>query len=94
MNVDIPFKRAAILGVGLIGGSMGLALRRIGFEGSLVGISRPQTIERAVELGAVDEGFGYDELDRALEGVDLVFACSPIQHIIDTLAEQLLGSFL
>ena len=82
---NIPFQRVAILGVGLIGGSMGLAMRRIGFEGGIVGISRPATIERAVDLGAVDEGFGYDQLPAALDGVDLVFACSPIQHIIDTL---------
>lgn len=80
-----PFHRVAILGVGLIGGSLGLAMRRIGFPGEIVGISRPDTIERAVELGAIDEGFGYDQLPQALDGVDLVFVCSPIQHIIDTL---------
>lgn len=82
---QIPFKRVAILGVGLIGGSMGLALRRIGFAGRIVGISRAATIERAVELGAIDEGFSYDELPAALNGVDLIFVCSPIQHIIDIL---------
>ena len=70
-----PFHRAAILGVGLIGGSLGLAMRRIGFPGEIVGISRQSTIERAVELGAIDAGFGYDQLPQALDGVDLVFVC-------------------
>ena len=82
---ETPFQRAAILGVGLIGGSMGLALRRIGFPGQIVGISRPETTQRAIELGAIDEGFDYDHLASALDGVDLVFVCSPIRHIIDIL---------
>ena len=84
-NRSSRFRRVGIVGVGLIGGSIGLALRRTGYPGSIVGISRPRTVERAVSLGAVDEGWDYDEVDRGLAEADLVFLCSPIRHIIDFL---------
>ena len=54
-----------IVGVGLIGGSLGLALKRTGFTGRRVGVSRPETVAQALELDVVDEGWGYEELDRA-----------------------------
>lgn len=76
-----------IIGVGLIGGSMGLALKRTGFGGRLVGVSRSATIAQALELGVIDEGWGYDELDRALAGADLVFICTPIKRILELIAE-------
>ena len=81
------FKRATIIGVGLIGGSMGMALRRTGFSGRLVGVSRRETIDRALELGAIDEGWTYEELDAALDGSDLVFLCTPIERILELLDE-------
>ncbi|MYI60669.1 MAG: prephenate dehydrogenase/arogenate dehydrogenase family protein, partial [Gemmatimonadetes bacterium] len=68
--------------MGLIGGSIGLALKRTGFRGQLVGVSRPATIARALELGVIDEGWGYDELGQALKGADLVFICTPIKRIL------------
>ena len=81
------FRRAVIVGVGLIGGSIGLALKRTGFGGQLVGVSRPATIARALELGVIDEGWGYDELGQALKGADLVFICTPIKRILTLIAE-------
>ena len=71
--------------MGLIGGSLGLALKRTGFKGRLVGVSRPATTTRALQLGALDEGWDYDRLDRALEGADLVFVCTPVQRILELL---------
>ena len=64
-----------------------MALKRTGFGGRLVGVSRPATIARALELGVVDEGWGYDELERALKGADLVFICTPIKRILTLIAE-------
>ena len=66
---------------------MGLALKRTGFPGRVVGVSRQQTLDRALELDVIDEGWTYQELGEALEGVDLVFACTPIQHIIGMLPQ-------
>lgn len=73
--------------MGLIGGSVGLALKRTGYEGRIVGVSRHETVEQACALGVVDEGWGYDELGRALDGADLVFLCTPIQRILELLPE-------
>ena len=64
---------------------MGLALKRTGFPGRVVGVSRQQTLDSALGLGVIDEGWTYEELGPALEGVDLVFVCTPIQHIIGLL---------
>ncbi|NKB68734.1 MAG: prephenate dehydrogenase/arogenate dehydrogenase family protein [Candidatus Latescibacteria bacterium] len=71
--------------MGLIGGSLGLALKRTGFAGRLVGVSRPATTARALELGALDEGWDYHQLDKALDGADLIFICTPVQRILDLL---------
>lgn len=79
------FSRVALIGVGLIGGSLGLALRRAGFTGRIAGISRPATIEQALSLGAIDEGWDYPELDRAVAPADLVFLCTPIRSILELL---------
>lgn len=69
----------------MIGGSIGLGLKRTGFNGNVVGVSRDETISRAIELQAIDEGWGYDQLDRALQGADLVVVCTPITRILELL---------
>jgi prephenate dehydrogenase len=68
--------RIAVLGVGLIGGSIGLAARRR-LEAEVVGYGRrPERLPRAVELGAIDHA--ADSLAEACEGADLVFCCAPV----------------
>ena len=57
------FKRIVIVGVGLIGGSMGLALKRVGFQGQRVGVSRSETLTEALRLDVIDQGFTYDEIE-------------------------------
>ena len=76
-----------LIGVGLIGGSMGLALKRGQFAGRIVGVSRSETIETALDMGVIDEGCSYDELAQALEGADLVFICTPIERILAQIEE-------
>ena len=73
---DRPATRVAVLGVGLIGGSIGLAARRrLGAE--VVGHSRSAaTVERALELGALDRGAA--SVAEACEGADLVFCAGPV----------------
>jgi prephenate dehydrogenase len=68
--------RIAVLGVGLIGGSIGLAARRrLGAE--VVGCGRnPANLERAVALGAIDRAAG--SIAEACEGADVVFCCAPV----------------
>ncbi len=67
---------------------MGLALKRQrSFAGRVVGVSRAETIATALEMGVIDEGWGYDEMAEALAGADLVFICTPIQRIIEQIEQ-------
>lgn len=75
----------AIVGVGLIGGSLGLALKRSGSASHVVGVSRPETIDRALASGAIDEGVSYDALGEGVDGADIVFLCTPISRILELL---------
>lgn len=66
---------------------MGLALKRAGLGGRIVGVSRSETIAQALQLGVIDEGWGYSDLANALEGADLIFICTPIRRILDLIEE-------
>ncbi|MBA2630365.1 MAG: prephenate dehydrogenase/arogenate dehydrogenase family protein, partial [Thermoleophilaceae bacterium] len=75
------------LGVGLIGGSVGLAARRHVDGAEVVGHGRdPHRLERARELGAVDSVAG--SVEEALDGAAACFACGPV----GVLAEQVEGA--
>jgi prephenate dehydrogenase len=83
MASPIPFRRVAIVGTGLIGGSFALALRRQFPEVSLVGFSRSNTAARAVERGAIDEAAA--DLASAVHGADLIYIALPIGATIESL---------
>jgi prephenate dehydrogenase len=71
--------RAAVLGVGLIGGSIGLAAKeRLGCEVVGWGHNR-STVERALELGAVDRV--ADSIAEACDGAELVFCAAPVARL-------------
>lgn len=82
---DFSKDTIAIVGVGLIGGSLGLAFRRVGIGGRIIGVSRQETIDRAIEQGVIDEGFAYDEIASAVADADWVFLCTPISRILELL---------
>ncbi len=51
------FEQITIVGVGLIGGSVGLAAKARGVAGRVVGVDRDEaTVAKAVSLGAIDAG--------------------------------------
>ncbi len=72
----------AIVGVGLIGGSFGLALKRAGFGGRILGVSSPGTIRKALERGAIDEAAALEE---AAARADLIYVAGPIRAILETI---------
>lgn len=72
----------AIAGVGLIGGSFALALRKAGFTGRIIGVSSPPAIAAALALRIIDEGL---PLEQAIPLADLVFLAQPIGRIFETL---------
>jgi prephenate dehydrogenase len=77
--------RVAIVGVGLIGGSLGMALRSRRLAQSVVGIGRnPATLDKALHLGAIDEAAA--DLAGGVRGADLVVLATPIGQIVADLA--------
>ena len=76
-----PSRRAQVVGTGLIGGSVGLALRSQGWH--VTGHDRDSaTLARAVELGAIDAA-GVDE------AAELCFLAVPVGAIVTTAREML-----
>jgi len=72
-------KRICIVGAGLLGGSIGLALRAAGFVGTRVGLGRRAiSLEKALACEAVDEV--TLEPAEGVRGADLVVLCTPIGH--------------
>jgi len=71
------YERVALIGLGLIAGSMALAMRRAGLAGEIVGTARsPETRAIAAELGLCDRIVATNA--EAVEGADLVVLCVPV----------------
>ena len=88
-------KRIAIVGLGLIGGSLGLALKRSqGGELEIVGFARrPEVAAEAVKRGAVDQT--VSELDQAVSGADIVIVATPImaiREVLENISDHLLSN--
>jgi len=74
----------AIVGVGLIGGSLARILRQQGEVGEIVGIGRTEpNLRRAVELGVIDR-YSQDPC-QGVQGADLVFLATPVCSIASVL---------
>lgn len=73
--------RVAIVGVGLIGGSMGLAWRRAGAFAEVVGADAdPAALDRALASGAIDRA--APDLESAVDAADLVVLAAPVEVTI------------
>lgn len=83
-ETHVPFDTVAIVGVGLIGGSIALALRDAWPSIRIVGIDRPAVLAHARGAGAIDRG--GDDL-RAIGAVDLVVLAAPVRQNIRLLGE-------
>src|SRR5579863_5722343 len=79
------FRRVAVIGTGLIGGSFALALRKYSPDCFVVGWDKPLELRRALERGAVNEAI--PDLGLALAGTDLIYVALPVGHSIEMLPE-------
>jgi prephenate dehydrogenase len=79
--------KIAIIGLGLIGGSIGLGLKRAGrADLRVIGIPRrAETLEQALALGAIDEGT-TDHVKGSADA-DLIIVCTPLNLIIPVITE-------
>jgi len=75
-----------IIGLGLMGGSLGLALKQRGIGRRVWGVNRRETvIDRAVELGAIDGG--TTDAVAGVADADIVVLATPVRTIIDLLQQ-------
>jgi prephenate dehydrogenase len=73
----VHFKQVAIVGVGLIGGSLGMIIRRKALADHVVGIGRRiENLKTAVELGAIDRYVA--DAKEGVRGADLVILATPV----------------
>jgi len=82
----VHFTQVAIIGVGLIGGSLGMILRRKGLASNVVGVGRRvENLKKAVELGAIDRY--VSDPKEGVTGADLVVLATPVdtydRHLTD-----------
>ncbi len=73
----MDFKRIAVIGVGLIGGSFASALKKRGFKGRITGIGRKkENLIKANDLGIIDE---YSTVPaEGVKNADLIFLSTPV----------------
>lgn len=82
------FGTVAIVGVGLIGGSLGMTLKTRRLAQRVIGVEqRPERLDAAHALGAIDSG--TTSLEDAARDADIVVLCTTVGHILDTLPETL-----
>ena len=77
----MPIRQITIIGTGLIGGSLGLALRKRGFRGKVIGCDQPAVLARAKRIGAIHKGFS-DPVE-SIQGSDVVVLATPVGGIIE-----------
>ncbi|MGH7991791.1 MAG: prephenate dehydrogenase, partial [Limisphaerales bacterium] len=84
----MQFRKIAIIGVGLLGGSIGLAARKFGVAKEIAGlVRRKKTIAECEKFGATD--FATTDLLAAVSNADLIILCTPLAQMV-VLAKQFL----
>lgn len=90
MNVKL-LNRICIIGVGLIGGSLARALKKVGYVNEIIGTGRrPEPLHRALELGVIDR---YElDIAAAVKDADVVVVAVPlgaIRPVLEQIADAL-----
>lgn len=84
----MQWQKISIIGVGLLGGSIGLMARKAGLAKSVHGyVRRPEAVAEVLKAGAVDEV--SSDLQKVVSDADLVILCTPIAQMLD-LAKRVL----
>jgi prephenate dehydrogenase len=81
MAQSSSIRQITIIGTGLIGGSLGLALRKNGFRGRIIGCDRPKILTRAKRAAAIHAG--VTDPVEACKGSDVVVLATPVGAIIE-----------
>ena len=76
----MPIRKITIVGTGLVGGSLGFALRKYGFAGTIVGCDKSEVLQVAVERSAIDRA--EVDLERAVRQSDVIVFATPVGCIL------------
>ena len=79
----MTIRQITIVGTGLIGGSLALALKQAGFAGTIVGCDKRAVLEVAQARGAIDRAEA--DLERAVVGSDVIVLATPVGCILTQL---------
>src|ERR1700693_2604932 len=77
----MSIRQITIIGTGLIGGSLSLALKKRKFTGRIIGCDRAPVLERARDKGVIDAGFTNPA--DAVHGSAVVILATPVVAVID-----------
>lgn len=84
----VNFRKIAIIGVGLLGGSIGLAVKQRRLAGEVAGfVRRPASLAECERAGALD--YATTDLLAAVSGADLVILCTPLAQMPAVTAQLL-----
>lgn len=84
---NVIFPRIAVIGLGLIGSSIGHAVKRSGLSEHIAGYARSEaTRNKSLEIGFVDSI--HDTVGEAVEGADLIILCTPVGVMGDVAREM------
>lgn len=82
------FRKITIIGVGLIGGSVGLAIKKKGLAREVIGVfRRPSTLSKAKKCNAVDRG--TISIKEGVSDADLIILATPVHKIV-TIAREVI----
>ncbi|OGV76084.1 MAG: prephenate dehydrogenase [Methylotenera sp. RIFCSPLOWO2_02_FULL_45_14] len=74
---NLILKKLVIFGVGLIGGSVALALKKAGCTAQIIGVGRSsESLQTAVDLGVID--LASSNVAEALQGADIILIATPV----------------
>lgn len=79
----MAIRQITIIGTGMIGGSLALALKKRGWKGRIVGCDREAVLRKARRRGAIDAG--TSDQQKAIAGSQVVVLATPIFGILDFL---------
>ncbi|MFQ5901864.1 MAG: prephenate dehydrogenase [Thermodesulfobacteriota bacterium] len=84
--MNIHFKKVAVIGVGLIGGSLSRIMKEKGLVSCIVGIGRGiENLKAAMEIGVIDEY--TSDVRKGVKGAELVILATPVNSILKLVEE-------
>jgi len=79
------FDKVTIIGVGLIGGSLALALKEKGFAKKIIGVGKSkESLDKAIELGLIDEALSLEE---AVRQSDFIYVSIPVDATLPVMKQ-------